>query len=247
MRASAGELPLYNGANELERKQGMVEKHHIALSKNKKIDGRWVFDKEQKVDGELTQTLWQIVTDDTLQNIANFYQAWVSGADKEVLFQCDSRSCGSSNQWANGFFQHKQLYGPDANQYYWVVKQQNTYTIIYLIERGNRNIYLYVEELQPRAMVTHFRLQIPEGCIFDQAFISANPELLQEAEFEYLLIVSLTKPNTLESSQTKAEECVKAFSKAFPALKVHALGLGEFSASLNRKVKMNQIELIRLE
>ena len=245
--ASENNLPLYDGAQELSKKQSFVDKHHIALSKNKKIDGRWLFGNEQKLSGDLVQTLYQIETDDTLQNIADFYQAWISRTQPEILFSCIARLCGSSNQWANGFFHQKLLYGPDANQFYWVVKQNDTFWVVYLIERGNKRIYLYAERLQPKDVVSSVKLQVPVNCLIDQKFINNNTVLSQEQTSEYVLIVSIAGSNTLKDSQTKAEECANTLKQAFPLLKINALGLGEFSSSLAQKVKSDQIELMRLE
>ena len=245
-RVLASELPIYEGARELDKKQSVVEKHHIALSKNKKVDGRWLFENELKLSGDLEQTLYQIETDEPLENVAAFYRVWVKQSVREVQFACEARLCGSSNQWANGFFHQKLLYGPDANQYYWVIKQGDIYWVLYLIERGNKRIYLYTERLQTQVVIAWFNLQIPDHCLIDSAFVEKNSLLAENKGFEYLLVVSIAGVNTLQASQTKANECLSILSKVFPALKIQAIGLGEFSSSLDKKVKTDRIELIRL-
>lgn len=145
---SVADAPLFAGAEYLEpSKTEAVQFWPLALGKARKVDGRFVFEKEQHINGEITQTTYRIRGERSLYDITRFYQSYAKSGDKKELYFCQGRSCGPSNYWANGYFHVRELYGPDANQRLWVFqtgKQQ--YQMLYLIERANRRIYLHVLE-----------------------------------------------------------------------------------------------------
>ena len=72
--------------------------------------------------------------------------------EAQRLFSCDARDCGSSNEWANGVFNVRELYGPDRNQVYraYVIEQAEhwSYIALYLIERGNQRSYVHIDHLR---------------------------------------------------------------------------------------------------
>jgi hypothetical protein len=69
------------------------------------------------------------------------------GAD--VLFRCEARGCGRSNDWANRVFEQAILYGPDRHQRYAALEWQGRLIGLYVIERGNRRIYAHLQILEP--------------------------------------------------------------------------------------------------
>ncbi len=79
----------------------------------------------------------------------------VQGA--EPLFWCEGRDCGSSSLWANAVFGNAQLYGPDDQQAYLLVRlaepDQNSLIALYGITRGNRRAYLHVEQLDASSSI----------------------------------------------------------------------------------------------
>lgn len=70
----------------------------------------------------------------------------------EPLFWCEGRECGSSSLWANAIFGNAQLYGPDDQQAFLLLRlaapQQDSLLALYAITRGNRRAYLHAELLE---------------------------------------------------------------------------------------------------
>ena len=83
-----------------------------------------------------------------LGEVAQYYRSRIQEKEATVLFECEGRACGNSNVWANRVFDESRLYGRDDTQSYWVTAwpdaqnriQLNT---LYLIERGNRELYVH--------------------------------------------------------------------------------------------------------
>jgi hypothetical protein len=71
----------------------------------------------------------------------------------DLLFRCEGRGCGRSNDWANQIFGLAILYGPDVNQYYSAREWQDRLVGLYVIERGNRRVYAHLQFLEPGEMV----------------------------------------------------------------------------------------------
>jgi hypothetical protein len=69
------------------------------------------------------------------------------------FFQCRGRDCGRSNHWANYIFKQAILYGPDRNQFYFAGEHLDHLIALYVIERGNKRVYAYIEVLEPRQHV----------------------------------------------------------------------------------------------
>lgn len=139
------DVPLFSGAERLEpTKTEEVQFWPLALGKARKIDGRFVFEKEQHINGVIEQTSYHIRGEPTLYDVTRFYQSYAEAGDKQTLFFCQGRTCGPSNYWANGYFNVRELYGSDDNQRLWVFKNGDQFQILYLIERVSRRIYLHV-------------------------------------------------------------------------------------------------------
>lgn len=238
-------VPPYDGAVQLDEWQGVVDKHRIALSKTRKVDGRLQFENEEKHSGLLVQTLYQIETEDTLEDIAAFYHARIAEAGHEVLFECKARLCGSSNEWANSVFHQKLLYGSDDRQFYWVLRQQEVWWVVYLVERGNKRIYLYTERMQPHAVRTDNKWFLPGSCRIGPDFIRANPELVRSPA-EYVLVVSVTGADAVREADKRAAACAASLQEAFPGIRLGVVGLGDYASTFDRRVKSDQFILFRL-
>ncbi|MBQ0785567.1 MAG: DUF4892 domain-containing protein, partial [Amphritea sp.] len=69
--------------------------------------------------------------------------------DAEILFQCSSRQCGSSNQWANNYFKVAELYGIDRTQFFLSATTGNMQLALYTVKRGNRRVYIQLDLIAP--------------------------------------------------------------------------------------------------
>lgn len=242
---AAAFLPLYQGSVLLDQNNSLVENHHIGLSKNKKVDGRWRFEREQKISGVLSRKLYEISSEDSYLDIAGFYSDRINGLAAEVLFHCQERLCGSSNEWANGMFRDSRLYGPDNKQYYWVLMHEQAYWVIYLVERGNRRVHFYVEQLQPFDLATLAALPLAIPC--EHSPKAALTAFTQDPKATYIIFYNVGGFNTASKSQQLAEQCLAAIKRDFPAVDVQALGLGEFDRSKRSRLMEDKVELIRLD
>jgi hypothetical protein len=124
--------------------------HQIALGILQGISGVAVPEETKRVSGALTKTLYEIPREYSGEDVYRFFQRYFEEKSFERLFVCTGRACGSSNDWANDIFKNRILYGPAQNQYYSAYQMPpgnpvSPYVTVYIITRGNRRIYAYVE------------------------------------------------------------------------------------------------------
>ncbi len=131
--------------------------HALILGALKKIDGAMQADRQERMHGVLTRVTYRVPEDYSLKAVIEHWQGELLGADRDLLFQCQGRACGSSNYWANRVFGIAELYGPDGEQYYEVTReageQEHRIHVLYVIRRGNRRIYAHVEDFRIPAEV----------------------------------------------------------------------------------------------
>ena len=89
----------------------------------------------------------------SVDEVADYYRSRISEKGATVLFECEGRACGNSNVWANRVFEESRLYGRDDAQKYWVTawpdaRNQIQVNTLYLIERGNREIFVHEQALR---------------------------------------------------------------------------------------------------
>ncbi|MFT4886299.1 MAG: outer membrane protein OmpA-like peptidoglycan-associated protein [Pseudohongiellaceae bacterium] len=125
--------------------------HQIALG----VVQRAAPESMRRVAGALTKTLYEIPQTYSGDDVFLFFQTLFNEKSFERLFGCSGRSCGSSNDWANYVFKNRILYGPVQNQFYLAYQESEDsrvapYISVYIITRGNRRLYAYVEVTEPR-------------------------------------------------------------------------------------------------
>lgn len=101
-----------------------------------------------QLDVEATQesVTYQAPEGATVDSVLQHYLEQI-GAD--VLFRCEARGCGRSNDWANRVFEQAILYGPDRHQRYAALEWQGRLIGLYVIERGNRRVYAHLQIFEP--------------------------------------------------------------------------------------------------
>lgn len=133
--------------------------HQIALGILQRNSGVAEPEEVQRVSGALTKTLYEIPREYTGEDVNRFFQSQFEKASFEHLFSCTGRACGSSNDWANDIFKNRILYGPAQNQYYLAYQmspreQVSPFVSVYIITRGNRRLYAYVEVTEPAKLAS---------------------------------------------------------------------------------------------
>jgi len=121
----------------------------IPLSKIRKAGSGWEPESVIRLKGDYFTSLYKIDRNAVLSDVYAHYRAQMLKNGQTVLFECESRSCGSSNAWANDFFSDYLLYGADQNQYLLVVKNvQDIYQTLYLNRRGAGDVIIRLDEVK---------------------------------------------------------------------------------------------------
>lgn len=121
----------------------------IPLSKIRRAGSGWEPESVIRLNGDYLTSLYKINRNALLEDVYAHYRSQMLSDGRSVLFECDSRSCGSSNAWANDFFGDYLLYGADQSQFLLVVKnQQDVYQVLYLNRRGAGDVMVRLDEVK---------------------------------------------------------------------------------------------------
>ena len=123
--------------------------HWLILGAIERIKGEVKPEAQERVSGKVQSWLWQIPAGHTSEEAFAQIKSQID-EESATLFECQGRSCGLSNDYANQVFQHSILYGRDSNQHYWLGLDQvkkDTLWLIYSIQRSNKRVYVYVEKI----------------------------------------------------------------------------------------------------
>ncbi|CAA0118963.1 Uncharacterised protein [BD1-7 clade bacterium] len=140
-------LPVNTSLQPVKSAESQEERWLLPLAKYQKINGSWQFDDSLTLSGKLSSNTYLVQSRDQFQQISTFYQTWASQDSIETLYMCKARACGSSNEWANGYFKDRRLYGVQSKQVFWALKSGSQYMAMYLVERGTGQIMLRIDIL----------------------------------------------------------------------------------------------------
>ncbi len=80
-------------------------------------------------------------------DVAAFYREQLQSKG-QILFECQGRTCGSSNYWANTVFRKSILYGPEQYQHSMLGRistNRTRFIIVYVAQRGTGKLYTHIE------------------------------------------------------------------------------------------------------
>jgi hypothetical protein len=143
------DFPLYafDQARVIEEEQRQVSSYRLALGLYVKRQNRWQPEVEKRLRGYLQRQTHEFSAGFDELEIFQFYRDQLPEAVK-ILFECERRDCGESNNWANDHFRIKQLYGLNQHQFYGVYQiDAQKYLSLYTVRRGNRRIYTQIDFL----------------------------------------------------------------------------------------------------
>lgn len=145
-------LELYPNARTLLESKVTAEDYRLAIGPYKKVAGAWRLDKQLPLNGEIKRTTLELPERHTAKNGFEFYADQLKKQNATELFYCKARDCGTSNSWANNHFKVMQLYGLDQFQFYGAYEitradLNKEYFSIYAVQRGNKRVYLHVEQI----------------------------------------------------------------------------------------------------
>ncbi|MBR7888535.1 DUF4892 domain-containing protein [Marinomonas sp. A79] len=132
----------------------------VPLSKISRSGRGWEPDTVVRLQGDYFSSLYKINRNILLTDVYAHYRSQMLLGGRTVVFECESRSCGSSNAWANDFFGDYLLYGADQSQYLLVVKnRQEVYQVLYLNRRGAGDVMVRLDEMaSSQAKDTEFEI-----------------------------------------------------------------------------------------
>ncbi|WCN09450.1 DUF4892 domain-containing protein [Marinomonas mediterranea] len=150
-QALISDIELYRGAQLVKSVPEVEVDTEIPLAKIQRVGRGWEPEVVQRVVGNVQKNLYKIGRNVPLENVIEHYREALQSLDgATVEYQCESRSCGSSNAWANSFFKDYLLYGPDGKQFLMVVSEASgAYQVLYINRRGAGDIMVRLDEIVP--------------------------------------------------------------------------------------------------
>lgn len=143
----------FKGADLVKFEQGVQQDYSIPLANLKKSARTWIPIESKQVQGDTSSSLYKFGRNESLKPIFNFYKEQMAQDTNDILYECHGRTCGSSNAWANNFFNDYRLYGADANQSLLVVANESNaqYQVLYLNRRGAGDVMLRLDTVNVKA------------------------------------------------------------------------------------------------
>lgn len=177
--SNVGPIPdtntLLQGARLVFDQAPQQQNYRLVLSGVKKVNGAWRSEVDEQLDAMVSRRTYELDKSMRLRDVRALLNRVTrfSGRLKN-LFTCDGADCGSSNAWANHFFEIKQLYGTNLSQHYsvWEALDGQTQRIIlvyYLVERGNGDIMLQ-EDLLKLNKIPSSNVPLAASALADQLF-----------------------------------------------------------------------------
>ncbi len=149
-RSAHAEIVDYRDVANLERRypQGEV----------RRISGQLRLEREVLAEGRLRALTYRLPEGHVPEEALAKARSTLLDQGAQLLYWCQGRECGSSSLWANAVFDNAKLYGPDEKQSYLLLRlaepNANSLLALYGITRGNRRVYLQVEQLDASQELT---------------------------------------------------------------------------------------------
>ncbi len=202
----------------------------LVLGTLQRTRGVVVPESSQRLRGDVTKIIYEVSQDFNGDDVFQFFQQQFTERAYETLFTCSGRECGSSNYWANDIFSNRVLYGPERNQYFMALRAPgedgaDAHLVLYIITRGNRRLYAYVEIVEANGSVPTIE-QIPS-------------ELLENmGEDGSAIIPGVSFVNDRQLSPASNLQAIAAELNSAPGLSfyivAHLGGEGELEQLINR-------------
>lgn len=164
------QLQAYPNARIISETHSKTDEYVLALGSYKKVAGAWRLDRQQRLGGSLDRYSLELPEGHSAKNGFDFYLDQLQNFNYRELFYCKKRDCGTSNSWANNHFKILQLYGLDQFQHYGAYEVTTSdknpfYVSLYVVQRGNKRVYLQLEVLHVDKIVELGIASSPESII----------------------------------------------------------------------------------
>ncbi|PDH35317.1 MAG: hypothetical protein CNF02_00945 [OM182 bacterium MED-G28] len=144
--------------------------YRLVLSSLQRTRGLVSSEISERLRGDVTKIVYEVSEEFNGQDVYDFFREQLQERNYEELFNCSGRECGSSNYWANDIFRNRILYGPERNQYYLAMRTDPTvefspHIALYIITRGNRRLYAYMEIIEVGGAETRIDIANPNNLL----------------------------------------------------------------------------------
>lgn len=244
----------YRGAEVVKRDTVKDAEYLLPLGKLKRLGRSWQPVNSLLLRGDTTSSLYKFGRTTELQEVYRHYGSAIS-SNAEILFECQGRNCGSSNAWANNFFQDYRLYGVDDNQFLLVTKLSDTtsaepfYQVLYINRRGAGDVMVYLDRIHVAAskqesgasQLISFQTEISNFSKIRQ-HIEARPE-----KEKITALVSAKRSLSAQQSIQAAQQHIEILQKSLGArlaskvtfINIAGFGRAEFGEDLVTLLKGN--------
>ena len=128
--------------------------YRLVLSSLQRTRGLVSSEVSERIRGDVTKIVYEVSNEFSGQDVYDYFREQIQELGYTELFTCAGRECGSSNYWANDIFRNRVLYGPERNQFYLAFRAGpvagiSPHIALYIITRGNRRLYAYLEIIEP--------------------------------------------------------------------------------------------------
>lgn len=245
--------------------------YRLVLGTLQRTRGVVVPENSERLRGDVTKLRYEISPEFSGDDVFEFFQQQFTDKNYELLFTCSGRECGSSNYWANDIFRNRVLYGPERNQHFLAVRAGDSHLVLYIITRGNRRTYAYLEIVEEEGAVPEISVPVTEllSSIADTGSIAipgltfindrqlADPqvlagiaaELAANAEIQLYVVAHLSGEQELDQllnrstarAQTVRQQLINL---GVAANRLIARGLGPFAPSCAGENCRERVELV---
>lgn len=138
------QLSPFFSAKIIDEQAQVQQSYRLALGAFVKKSNLWQPSQSKWLKGTVSRQTHELPPGFDEQEVFDYYRGQLPDR-ATILFSCQRRDCGESNNWANDHFRIKQLYGLDQYQFLGVYQVDNQYLTLYTVRRGNRRVYVQID------------------------------------------------------------------------------------------------------
>ncbi|HIG40519.1 MAG: DUF4892 domain-containing protein [bacterium] len=124
-----------------------IRTYQIITGSIARVNTQMVPKSSEHVQGRKRITTLETPNAQRTEDVAAFYREQLQNKG-QIVFECQGRTCGSSNYWANTVFRKSILYGPEQYQHSMLgrISTDGTrFVIVYVAQRGTGKLYTHIE------------------------------------------------------------------------------------------------------
>lgn len=138
----------YPGSEVVEfEHDGEVTSRQVILGPLKKVNNALQPESSEFIRGTRTAITYRIRNERRTSVVEQFLKGQIVEGG-QILFECEGRACGSSNDWSNIIFNRSILYGPSEFQHYILARmtgESTYYVAVYIAQRGTGELYSHLD------------------------------------------------------------------------------------------------------